>query len=130
VFAGMRLYDYLSQYKSRGHQLTTQAMGIAMSMAAILEQAGDIRLMGKESIYMIHKGSLAIGGDFDEIKNVIKFIEEKQHERIIDIFVERAAKSGVKKPITAEVIRKNWEQNDWYLDSRDCLKYGLVDRLV
>ena len=130
IFAGMRMLDYMTRFKKRGHHITTVAMGIAMSMASIFTQAGDWRVMGNESILMIHKGSLAIGGDFDEVKNIIKFIEEKQQERIIRVFVERAAKSKAKEPVTAEMIRSNWENRDWYLDSGDCLKFGIIDEVL
>jgi ATP-dependent protease ClpP protease subunit len=130
VFPGMRLFDYLTDFRGRGHRVTTVCMGFAFSMGGVLLQAGDHRIMGKEAYVMIHKGSISnLEGSFDEVKNVVKFMEDKMLDRMANIFAERAKQSQSTTPITVEEIKANWEKNDWYLDSGDCLKYGIVDEV-
>lgn len=53
VIAGMYLFDYLKQLGRDGHVLTTEAYGYAASMAGILLQVGDHRIIGRESYILI-----------------------------------------------------------------------------
>jgi len=55
VVDGMALYDFIQTLRSDGHHITTTALGMAASMAGVLLQAGDTRVMGRESWLLIHE---------------------------------------------------------------------------
>ena len=46
VIAGLALYDFIQTLRRKGHKVTTVSYGMAASMAGILLQAGDVRVMG------------------------------------------------------------------------------------
>jgi ATP-dependent protease ClpP protease subunit len=89
-------------------------------MAGILLQAGDIRVMGKESYLLIHQVRSGIRGTYGEIKDEVALIEKLQ-DRILDIFASRSS------TMTRDEIKKNWERRDWWLDSTAALDAGFVD---
>lgn len=126
VVAGMHLFDQLAGYSERGggtHKITMTVRGYAASMAGILLQAADVRRIGRESYLMIHEISAGAGGKIGEIKDDVKWYE-KVCERIVDIFVERS--NG---KITAEEFKKGWERIDWWIDSKEALERGFVDKI-
>lgn len=121
VFDGMALFDYIQFLRRSGHQVTTTCSGMAASMGGILLQAGDHRVMGKESYVLIHEVSTGFRGKVGELKDEMAFLE-KMSERVIKIFTERSK-------LTAPQIRRKWNKTDWWLDSDECLKLGLVDEV-
>ena len=132
VFAGMDLFDYIVQLRSEGHNVTTVARGYAASMGGILLQAGTKRVMGKEAYILIHEVSTWAGGKVGEIEDEFLFLK-KISERVVGIFAERAREAGANgtasHPITAAQVRKSWNRTDWWLDSTEALKLGIVDEL-
>jgi ATP-dependent Clp endopeptidase proteolytic subunit ClpP len=131
VFAGMDLFDYIQDAR-RTHVVTTVARGYAASMGGILLQAGSKRVMGREAYILIHEVSTWAGGKVGEIEDEYKFLQ-KISERVVSIFAERAREAGANgtatHPITAAQVRKNWNRTDWWLDSTEALKLGIVDEL-
>lgn len=121
VIDGMHLWDFLSMIKSRGHKLTTVALGMAASMAGILLQAGDVRVLGRESYLLIHEVSFGAGGKIGEVEDEVAFVKKIQG-RVLDIFAARSHLSRTK-------IASNWRRRDWWLDSSEAIKCGFVDEL-
>lgn len=132
VFAGMDLFDYIVQLRGEGHAVTTVTRGYAASMGGILLQAGSKRVMGKEAYILIHEVSTWAGGKVGEIEDEYNFLK-KISERVVGIFAERAKEAGANgtatHPITAAQVRKNWNRTDWWLDSTEAIKLGIVDEL-
>ena len=140
VIDGMHLWDFLNWVRSQGHHLTTVAFGMAASMAGILLQAGDTRVLGRESYLLIHEVSFGAGGKIGEVEDEVKFIRKIQ-SRVLDIFAEKAADALIRRgdrlmENRAAVIKerrakvdKNWKRQDWWLDSSECLEFGLVDEV-
>lgn len=122
VIDGMALFDFLLQFRARGHILTTVAMGYAASMAGILLQAGDIRSIGRESYLLIHEVSFGISGKIGEVEDEVKFVKMIQ-ARVLDIFAARAK-------VSRAYIARQWRRKDWWLNSDMALKMGLVDTIL
>lgn len=123
---GIHLFDQLWAYSLRGggtHQITVKVKGYAASMAAILVQAADVRVIGPQSWMMIHKVSAGTSGRVTEMMNTVKFLEH-MCDRIAKVFVER---SGGK--ISADTFAEKWEHTDWWLNAEQALEYGFVDRI-
>jgi ATP-dependent protease ClpP protease subunit len=122
IIAGIALFDYLLELRRSGHHLTTIAQGIAASMAGILLQAGDTRCMGAESWVLIHQASFGTQGSFGVVEDRVEWVKKVQ-ERIIGIFVARSQ-------LTKRQLETKWTRKDWWLDSAECLKLGIVDKVL
>jgi len=123
VIAGMALYDFVRDLSRKGHEITTVCAGYAASMAGILLQAGDIRVCGPESYILIHEIAAGTVGKIGEIQDAVTFYE-KICDRVLNIFVNR---SGGK--LSKRVMKKNWTRKDWWIDSDEALKLGIVDEV-
>lgn len=128
VIDGMALFDYLTHLRDGGHHLTTTCMGYAASMAGILLQAGDKRVMGRESYILVHEVSFGAGGKIGEVEDEVAFVKKIQN-RVLDIFADRSKSSGAEKPLTKAAIARKWRRKDWWLDSTEALKHGFVDEV-
>lgn len=121
VFEGFALIDFLVGFRQRGNTVTTVALGMAASMAGVILQAGDKRVMGKNSFLLIHQAQFGAAGSYGEVQDRVKLVDMMQ-DRILNIF---AARSSMKKPELA----KKWKRTDWWIPSEEALKLGLVDEV-
>ena len=121
VIDGLALYDELLALRDRGHKITTVARGMAASMGAVLLQAGDERIIGKNAHMLIHQISYGAIGSFGEIEDEVAFAKQLQ-DRLLDILAERSTLSRLK-------IKNRWERKNWWLGSEDVLKHGFADRI-
>lgn len=121
VIHGMALYDYLQELRRSGHHLTTSTRGYAASMGGILLQAGDVRVMGAEAYILIHEVASFAAGKIGEIEDELALLK-MMSERVISIFASRSH-------LTKQKIRSGWRRKDWWLDSTESLKLGLVDEI-
>ena len=121
VIDGMALYDYFQTLRRAGHKLTTVTYGMAASMAGILLQAGDVRVIGAESYVLIHEISTMAIGKIGDLEDVVEFCKKIQ-KRVIDIFATRSNKP-------ASYFEKHWRRKDWWLSSDECVKIGIVDEV-
>lgn len=132
VIAGMDLFDYIQELRRDGHFVTTATRGYAASMGGILLQAGDVRVMGREAYVLIHEVATGTYGKIGEIEDEVKFMK-KIGERVIDIFLSRAAQAyeagTATKQLTRGLFTKSWERKDWWLNSAEALELGVVDEL-
>ena len=121
VIEGMALWDHLQYLKGEGHNITTGTQGMAASMAGILLQAGNTRVMGAEAWLLIHEASYAAMGSHGEVEDTVEWIKKIQ-ERILDIFAERSTLSKAQ-------IKKRWTRKDWWISSTEALKFGFCDEV-
>lgn len=141
VFAGMDLFDFLLDLRRKGHHITTVAVGMAASMAGIILQAGDKRVMGREAMVLIHEVSTIALGKIGEIEDEVKLVKKIQ-SRVLRIFADRsrsALANGTSEIALTEDQFDNgdraleipgWSRKDWWLDSEECLRYGIVDKVT
>lgn len=126
VIHGMSLVDQLTHFSLRGggdHKLTIRVRGFAASMAAIILQTADVRLMGSEAYLLVHEPSGVAEGSTGDIKDVAKWFDVMS-ERIARLFVNRAAGK-----ISLEDFQNLWQRRDVWLDSNESLNYGFVDAI-
>jgi len=129
VVPGMALYDYLTELRASGHHLTTVAQGMAASMAGILLQAGDRRVIGPESWVLIHQVQASAMGSWGDLQDRMKWLEKVQ-DRILDIFARRAAETtGKSFSSTRKTFATNWQRTDWWLSSDECVALGVADEI-
>lgn len=121
IIDGMVLFDYVQKLRREGHKVTTGALGMAASMGGILLQAGDKRWMGAECYVLLHELQAGAIGKLGEIEDELAFCHKIQR-RIEDIFVSRSKLSKAQ-------VRALMKRKDSWLDSKECLKSGLVDEV-
>lgn len=121
VVDGMALFDYIRLMQERGHYVITSTIGMAASMAGILLQAGDKRIMGREAWILVHEGSFAAGGRVGEVEDTVDWIK-MVHKRILSIFASRSK-------LTEAQIKRRWTRTDWWIASDTALELGLVDEV-
>ncbi len=121
VIAGLSLYDTLRTVSSQGHHVTTIVRGVAASIGAILLQAGDTRLVGAESLVMLHELSAGTGGKASTIKDDALFYE-RLNKRLFTILAQRSTS-------TVEELLRLADRKDVWLDSEETLALGLADEI-
>jgi len=132
VTDGLALYDYIRAVQSKGHKVITGTRGMAASMAGILLQAGDERWMARESWLLVHQVQFGASGSWGDVEDRVKWVEAQQN-RILDIFVERAARARdagtATKTLTKSWLKKKWERTDWWVSATEALDLGFIDSI-
>jgi ATP-dependent Clp endopeptidase proteolytic subunit ClpP len=121
VIDGFALFDTILRLRRKGHFITTHGIGMIASMATVLMQAGDERVLDKNSWFMVHEIGSRVGGKTSDMEDELKFIKRLQ-ERILDIYVERTI-------LNKAQISRRWKKTDDWMDSNEALKLGFVDRV-
>lgn len=129
VIAGMALFDHIQELRHEKHHVTIVGQGMAASMAGILLQAGDERILTAESWLLIHEGSFGAVGSVAEVEDTVEWVKQIS-ERILNIFAARCKASGAPKPLTKAQIKARYRRKDWWISSDDALKYGFIDRIA
>lgn len=119
IIDGFHLFDTILWLRDRGHHVTIIAQGMAASMAGVLLQAADKRVMTRQAALLIHEASFGAVGSFGQIEDQVKFVEMLQ-DRILTIFAERSNLSKVQ-------IRNRWRRKNWWMLADAALKHGFVD---
>jgi len=121
VVSGMNLYDFIGELRQKGHFIITATRGYAASMAGILLQAGDRRVMGKEAYLLIHEVSFSAAGSMGDVEDTVEWVKKVQN-RVLDIFADRSKMSR-------DDIESHWKRKDWWLSSVESLEAGFVDEV-
>jgi ATP-dependent Clp endopeptidase proteolytic subunit ClpP len=121
IVEGFALFDYLQGLRRQGHRITTVALGMAASMAGVLLQAGDVRVMSKESWLMLHEASFVARGKTSQVEDTTEWIKKVQ-DRILDIFAARST-------LSKSQLKTRWSRKDWWLSSEEAMSIGLIDEV-
>ncbi len=126
ALAGLYLFGQLRRYSIRGggsHRLTMTVRGLAASMATVLVQAADERVMDADAFFMVHELSAQTGGKIGEMRDAMKFYE-RLNDKIARTYVERSG--GL---ITLPEFKAMWTDRDVWMDAEETLSRGFVDRI-
>lgn len=134
LFEGCSLFDDVSAYSLRewdtrefypkgSHKTTIIGRGMTASMAGILLQAFDTRVIGPECWVLIHEIHTFSMGKLNEIREDVKFYD-RIADRVVDTFVRR---SGGK--ISKSSFKRRWDGKEWWLSSEEALALGFVDAI-
>ena len=120
ITAGMAIYDTMNYIKS---DTVTIGIGLCASMAAFLLSSGTKgkRYSLSNTEIMIHEPLGGVNGQATEIKIVA--------ERILKIKkkLNKILPKNTKKSLSK--IKKDVER-DYYMDSDEALKYGIIDKII
>lgn len=121
VFNGLALYDAILSIRRQGVKIRVVTLGMAASMAAILLQSGDSRVVGPNAYVLIHEVSSGAIGKISEMEDETKFVR-KLNNRLYDILAERSK-------LSRRTIERHAKRKDWWLDAAECLKFGFADEI-
>lgn len=132
VIPGFHLFDHICELRTAGHRVTTVTRGYAASMAGILLQAGDRRVMGPNATLMIHEVSFGALGKISDVEDTTDFARLLWN-RALDIFAERCAAADpvtATKRLTRRALETRSRRKNWWIRAADALTYGLVDEIA
>jgi ATP-dependent Clp protease protease subunit len=122
VLDGFALFDTILRLRRKGHHITTHGLGMVASMAAVLIQAGDERVLDANSWFMIHEVSIQLGGNkTSAIEDEVRFLK-KLEDRLLDILVDRSR-------LSKRQIQNRWKKTDDWMSAEEALDLGFVDRV-
>ncbi len=128
---GFAIFDMISACESH---ITIVGHGIVASMATLIFQAGDLRLLMPNCDFMIHYGEVDTTNQMHTFVSYAKWVEAWMN-KLLDIFVARCSsaayfKNNSENDIRQFLDRKIKEQGDVYITPRDCVLYGLADAII
>ncbi|MCZ2109515.1 MAG: Clp protease ClpP [Dehalococcoidia bacterium] len=121
VLDGLALFDVILRLRRKGHPVTTRGTGLIASMATILLQAGDERILDANSWFMIHEVSSGARGTVSEIEEQQAFTK-RLNDRLMDILLERST-------LTKRQIQARTKKRDEWLSAEEAVKLGFADRV-
>jgi ATP-dependent protease ClpP protease subunit len=109
----------------------------AASMASILLQAGDRRVMGPDSYFMFHQGDFYPGGTFKQTYSQAAFYKAS-HDRMLEIYLGRILSTPTRskfKTWSRERMKDHMvdlmnRKEDVYLTAEDTVAWGLADGIA
>lgn len=116
---GLAIHDVLAMHPAK---ITTNVIGMTASAATIIAQAGDVRRMSENALYLIHKSwGFAMGNAND----MIEFAEELEviDKRMLNIYTKRSGKNE------ADILAMMEESNGAgkWIDADEAEGLGLID---
>ena len=97
------------------------AMGMVASAASLIYLSCHVRLALKSSYFILHKGSAALSGDFDNIMNSIDDYK-REVEKMSNHILEHS--NYTREEVESHICK------DWYIRAPEALEKGLVDQIV
>lgn len=117
VFDGVAIYNALRMHPAR---VVTRVDGLAASIASVIVQAGDERVMVSGSQMMVHNASGICFGDANEMLAFAEVLEH-QNQVIAGIYAERAGADAA--GFLASMAAETWMTAD------EAVEAGLADRV-
>ena len=97
------------------------AMGLVASAASLIYLSCHVRLALKSSYFILHKGSAALSGAFDNIMNSIDDYK-REVEKMVNHILEHS--NYERQEVESHIGR------DWYVRAPEALEKGLVDEII
>lgn len=120
ITAGMAIYDTMNFVKSK---VSTICIGMSASMAAFLLSSGEkgLRFALPNSEVMIHQPLGGASGQATEIKIAAERILKLKSK------LNKILSQNTGKPLK-EI--ENDTERDYFLDAKEALNYGLIDKII
>jgi len=115
VFSALSIIDVINQLNCDVH---TYIDGCAASGAAMIALHGKKRFIGKNSFMLLHQLRGSQSGKFEDMQDEIK-----NSEKIMQLIRDMVKEKSKIEPKEIDEILKH----EWWLTSKECLEYGLID---
>ena len=96
-----------------------------MSMATVVLQAADKRIMGEHARMMVHVGGMTVEGHFKNVKRAVEEVDELD-KICMEIYLDKIheVNSDFKKSQLQKMM-----DFDTYISAQKCLELGLIDEI-
>lgn len=121
VIDGLALYDFIEGIKASGISVRVVVLGIAASMAGVLLQAGNVRVVGPNARFLIHEiagGSIGKLSDMEDETKLYKSL----NEQLYDLLAKRSK-------MTRKEIELKAKRRDWWMNSAEVVDNGFADEV-
>lgn len=122
--AGMAIYDAIQLCKS---PITVKVFGYAYSMAAVILQAADTRIMSPNARLMIHYGEEGLSSNHPKITKKWKIQYDKDSAWMKNQFLDRIRE---KQPEFTAAQMEKLLDFDTILNAQEAVDLGLADKVM
>lgn len=120
AMVALAFYDRIRSLRGK---VTIYATGMVASAAVIILAAGDKRLMSKSAWVMVHDDTTLVTTDDRVSQAEVKLKTSRRLEnQWCKILADRTK--------TSSVTWQYMHENETHLDATECLKLGLIDRII
>lgn len=124
VFDGIAIHNLLVEHEG---QVTTVIEGNAASIATIIAQAGDVRLIRDNATMMIHRAWAGVIGNAGQLRNEAGILD-KVDQQLAKVYAGRSGQGTAKAWLEAMAGPKDGD-GTWYT-AEEAKAAGLVDKVV
>ncbi len=117
AFDAIAIYDQLKKYHGK---VTTYVDALAASAASIVAMAGDLIVMSKYALLMIHKPMVGSGGNADELLKDVQMLNVVQ-SRLAQIYMDKTR-------MDSQAINNLIDSVTW-MTAEQALDLGFIDRV-
>jgi len=118
---GLAIHDMLASHKA---QVVTNVSGLTASAATIIAQAGNVRKISDNALYLIHKSIWFLIGNENDMEQQLQDMKTID-ERLANIYAKR---SGSDIAIIQDLMNESNGDGIW-LNAQEAENYGLVDEV-
>jgi ATP-dependent Clp protease protease subunit len=73
---------------------------------------------------LIHNGSIELGGDFNQVKDLMDYMQAIKEKQIADFISEH---TNITKQKLSKMKAKGKE---WYISAEEALELGIIDEII
>jgi len=121
VDEGLQIHDILAQHEA---EIETRVTSMTASAATIIAQAGDVRKISDNALYLVHRAWGFAFGNMNDMMAMAADLEVIDN-RIANIYAKRSGKS-LKEVV--KLMNENDGGGKW-IDPQEALDFGLVDEV-
>ena len=126
VFEGIAIFNAL---RSHPAEITTQVDSIAASIASVIVQAGDHRIMLDSTEMMIHEATgIAVGATAADMQELAEILNN-QTTKIAEIYAKRKGDGRTKAHFLALMRAGGSNMGTWF-SAKETVSEGLADEVV
>lgn len=100
-----------------------KVLSIAASAGLYLIVACKHRVSFKNSVHLLHKGSITIAGNFGEAEDLMEFYKGEVQDKLDDLLLRRTK-------ITAEKLKEIRRNETYCLGQKALEEYGFIDEII
>jgi len=128
---GMMIYDIISKSPC---PITTISYGSASSMASIIPQAADVRVITPHTDFMIHEGYITYDGTTKGAKQNVNW-NDHLTKIMLDVYVKNCKNGNYFTNWTevkiSKYLKDKLDKNeDWFMTAEDAINYGFMDGIL